>query len=1103
MIQVIEVYPFDTTHRFVPGFVAPEPGSAKKSKKSKPLSVAEATETYKFHIDDVYTFSYTLSHEDVLQNYRQHSRCDVCDENVPIGTARQCDGCSPTNVGCVWPEGAFGRHFACFRGVLCPSCEKDARLSKKYWYCALCVQGPTTHNEVWGHRITEPLWLRGEGTKWMSSTPNRSDFILWNEEPADLYSRRSNDRLLAADNISHRLAASGVAEKRQQAAVMMTRELRALFQSGGQQQRILAIIHRLHDSHLLVDDHCTTALLLPRDVRTLQDRATGGIVLDEDVSSTVSNLCMAQLQQQSQVVEVSRSNIGEILQEMLLDPAIPNGGILLEDIHTEPRVYQDDTGTPLYGPEAYHGSTYSRLRQTTTERGFLLVFSVHSDGVNSFKHSRYPYSIMIENVPTYHKDANNELRILGMGATPNIRKPRGSNIQEKLNRVQKVIKYTLLSRVGAELLADAEEYAKTPRMFWIKGPDGSLSRHPCHLRLLTWKADMMEQNNLVGIATDSCTKCYGYSHSTRDGRGGAGTPNRPHLSVETRSYCGTAERRTPMNMAVRQAACMHVARSETLAAADLEGKRLGVRYLVQNSLARFSNLLPLEEGIYGTYGFDILHNAETGVFPKTALLADACFLTFFTPSDGFQTSEDVRDYVDACLIALGTRYDHPNFTRGYWEDANMGGMCGKEMTSLLQLLPFIIAGNVKLISKDNVRTTLLRLICNLTRLHAEIKTRQWYTKAELDNIDHRVKSIMSDSDTVMSYLEPFKLSTAKGTGHGGDIPKMHKFGGITESITSKGSCANTNTEAGERSMKTLKAVDPHVRTGHDIGDVPLHLRLAAIQEDICLHAKAATSSAPVHPGATPSFSVSTSAHRFLFGRGYPYLQLRKTLKTGVPGPVVPDDVMDAGISYAKNRLVLPQLRRGGEGEGADDNDFIDLHFYSECKSTGVSSEVAYNIYSAGHCAATSDGRFVQVLVPIIVSSSDYFNGANSVGMRSPPMCLVNVFVPARSQEALKYYPELPVLWLRRGALNLIPCSLLIARVHITALYGDRHDSASHRAAQGEFLLNDLGDPRYSGPSSRSVFQRCSQIGCHGTLLMPKVPGTSVPCGVCGVARSWF
>ena len=478
-VQVIEVYPFDYTNKYVRGFIASDPGvpaSRVKKVKFPAENFSEpGTETYKFMLETALDFSYTLSQADVLQNYNvSMSECQVCGNSKDLEELIRCDGCSPHNIGCTWPQGALGRQFACFRGALCASCYKVApKINKRFWYCSDCVTGPSSHFQVWGHDINEPRFLRAPGSMWASSTPTRSPFIDWSREPSERYTRRLNDRLQAAENTRLRLMRCGAAEKQQESAVMLIRELRDANFSNGEQQRMLSIMNKLHEHHLLVESS-TSPLLVPKTLGALKARATGTVVDDSDVTLTVSQICMTEMLQPLNVVEVSRVDIAEVLQSMLLDEDLSGSACIFEGNNSDPRVYVDLDDNFLQGPEIYHGTTYSRLLATVPDGAFLIVFSMHSDGVNSFGHSRHPFHVMLENVPTVHRDSKKELRCLGMGNSPCLRKPRNSNIPEDLNPDQRAVKATIISRVGAELLADAEELARTGAEFVLRAPDGSL-----------------------------------------------------------------------------------------------------------------------------------------------------------------------------------------------------------------------------------------------------------------------------------------------------------------------------------------------------------------------------------------------------------------------------------------------------------------------------------------------------------------------------------------------------------------------------------------------------------------------------------------------------
>ncbi len=176
-------------------------------------------------------------------------------------------------------------------------------------------------------------------------------------------------------------------------------------------------------------------------------------------------------------------------------------------------------------------------------------------------------------------------------------------------------------------------------------------------------------------------------------------------------------------------------------------------------------------------------------------------------------------------------------------------------------------------------------------------TRQWYIDAEIDNIDRRIKSIMTDMRSLMTFLEPFHAATV-GTGNGFDIPKVLKLGCITSTILAFGSCANIDTEGGERNMKFFKKTDAHVRNGFDVGDVALHLRSSSHQEDRTLRGGASGSSASSTTAADGEFLLNDLGEPFRSGPPdrRVYMKCHKETCTGkLPMPELPGTVVACSL----------------------------------------------------------------------------------------------------------------------------------------------------------------------------------------------------------------
>jgi len=846
-------------------------------------------------------------------------------------------------------------------------------------------------------------------------------------------------------------------------------------------------------------------LMVPKSVNALYNRAAAGRYLDSDVSVTKSSICMAAMQQGSLVVPVTRVDIGCILQSMILDPEIPPGSFLLEYNGSPPRVYCDETGVPVQGPELYHGTRWTELLASVPRGGHLLVVYVHSDGVESAGHSRLPYSLGIGNFPSILQGGEKGLRVIGMGSRPEVRKPRGTSVAETLSPLQKAMKYTINSRAAAEQLADLEKLAECGADFLVRQFDGTLRQVRLFPRIGVWKADMAEQQALLGLRKDDCSDCFGLQHATADQRGPVGSKNRPHMDLSAGSFCATALQRTVQNVAARQHEAMLVARTVNQTAGEKRASELGVRLQVPNSLSRLRYLIPWDAcGPYGIFSFDVLHGLETGIMVKGCHVADCVMQLTHGKSATFGTKEDCRDLVDQRLMHIGsTKYDAKHFSSGFWGSNDIGKTKGADVAALTELLSFAFCGCDLLIANSQHRILTLKLLVDLTELNSEAYTPQWYSNDDFYALDQRVRQCITNMHSITDLLKTVGGEKA-GPGNIFDIPKVHRFGSFVGCTRRFGSLMNSDTEQGERSQKALKKAD--VISNHDIAlsDTPLLQRLVSLHLDESSDILDHGTSGHKIPGASKGTSVSVNTFsRGILGSGSNWAEASACLAQGRNGPPVDSDLMREICSPATMALILElsattlsSASAGASHSASPAAPCCKVHFHSRVTVPCEHDKVDRHVYRPGHCVLTDSGAVVQIMVPVVMSEDDFIlNDAR--GMRT--RCLVSVFVPVDERRPM--YPELPVPWLRRGQLSLLPVLALKRRVHVVPLFGNGHRPRGD--ARPHYLLNTLGDRKFSGPSTRKVFLCCITAGCIGKLPEPLIPGTHVKCPTCHAERQWF
>lgn len=1126
------MYEFDKWDYVYPAEFADEPAVPGKRQKKKGY---DATPTFELDLYRLLAVSYTLSHLDVLQNPSSGERCEDCGEKA--GSLRACDAAFPSNLAFSWPEdgGANGKQLSCKRAGICGDC--DTKTEGTYWYCRRCRSGPTTHEDVWGFDIDEPRVLRTEGTLWALSAPSAGADEL--EHPADVWRRQQLER---AESIREGVLRFGRKSRQSdlliKTAAKFVSEARLRHMSKGNQQAMLDVIHALHDQCGLVEG-VDGELLLPRTLDAATARADAALTSDADVPVYKSTFCMSALLQTTQTVSVLTGDVAGILQEMLLHPRIAPESLFIETRGDDPRVYCDENGNKLSGPEPWHTERHRNLMATVPNGAKVLMVGLHTDGVHTSAGSKYPFSISIENFTGAERPGERGLCKAGLAGNVDIRKPRGSQVSEKLNDRQKSLKYNLLAREAAELLARLNALAGTAVRFLVprRNQSGGIDfvEESMYIRVWGWRADMAEQQALLGVYKDSCTNGFCFEHATADGKGGVGSKNRPHMSLLVGDSCATAQLRDVEGTSRRQKEAMRVVWDEGLEAGRARARALGVRLDVQGHLARLCYLFPhIDRGQFGAFNPDTLHTLLTGILSKHARVLDALMLRYHAKLATFKSNEDVHNLVDERLVSMGVRYGCPSFRRSFWGNGDIGSLKGHQVLALVECLPFTFAGCKMLIADDGVRRDALSLTDALCRLTRELKTSQFYSDADLDALETQVTQIFALMHRAMDHLlveggdggggkKKKKAAAAgpaapvvpgkedsSGPGHGYDIPKAHSLTGLRSTFLRFGFSGNMDTEAGEHSMKGLQAEArsaPRVNTGgvfvdpDDVGHTdPLLAKLIAF--DAMGAARQTSSGGRAPRGFNGRVPQPSAANRSVVGEGTRWISLLFGLRKGTNGPPVPNDTLRGVSAFLTARFPAAFAAASGAAAGrgaassasaSSSSAASDFWYHPDVPVEATNRDVAYHIFLSGHCVRTKSGTFAQLILPVV---------ASSLAQLSAPrgrLALVYEFVPC--DPSAPTYPELPVPWLVRGSLNFVPTDSLAARAAVVPLFGNA--LRSPRDLRDQFLVNEYAEPRFASPADRPVFLRCSAQGCGGRLPKPAVYGNHVACPLCKRSRPWF
>lgn len=1098
------------------------------------------TPTFELDLQNLLSVSYMLSHLDVLQNNGSSERCQECGSKPDKLTT--CDGAFPSNLGFSWPETgqAYGKQLSCKRGFICDDCNTTPESG--YWYCRDCRSPNATHEDVWGNDIDEPSCLRTPGSLWALSVPVAEEVL---DHPAEVWRLAQTSRAESMRDGAHRYSRYGGVVAMTTSAKFIA-ETRLRHMSRGNQQAVLDVLHSLHDEGALVEGS-DGPLLLPRTLDAAKDRAAAAQISERDFTIHKSTFCMSALLQTKQTVSAVAGDILSILQDMLLDPRVPPESLFLEERGGDPRVYCDAAGNTLYGPEPWQTERYRNVLGSVPQGAKLLIIGLHTDGVHTTAGEKYPLSVSVENFSGDERPGERGLNKSGLVDSIDIRKPRGSDVPENLGDRQKSLKYNLLSRMVAELLGRLNALAAGPIRFLVQRRNAAggidFVEENLWIRIWGWRADMAEQQALLGVSSSSCPVGFCYEHATADRRGAAGTANRPYMSLEPGSACGTGLPRDVEETARRQRDAMKVCWEKGMDAGRARAHALGVKLDVQCHLSRLPNLLPhSDRGATGAFKADTLHTILTGILGKLVHVLDSIMLQYRTATADFKSSEDVRNLVDERLVLLGKRYGRPSFARSFWGNGDIGSLKGHQMLSLAECLPFTFAGCRVLVADDAVRRDALSLSDLLCRLTAELKTKQFYSDDDLAALETQTARIIGLMHKVMDHLlleaEPetkkkkakapmakaaavgAKKEETAGPGRLFDIIKVHCLTGARQKFLRFGFSGNMDTEAGEHSMKPLQAEArsaPRLQTGRvyvdpdELGDIdPLLAKLLAHDALGAVQAEPKRGATPRRTSGPARVPQPCASNRSVVGEGNRWVQLAYGLRKGNNGPPIPEPAL-ASIqrflvtNFAAGRLpgssdvaaVSTSSASSSSSSSSTPPSSLSpstaFWFHPDAPVTSSTSDVSYHIFLAGHCVKTRTGTYAQVVLPVVATTER--------GLASKDkLSLVFEFVPCDA--ASPTYPELAVPWLVRGTMALVSLSSLVSRASVVPLFG-RACRTSRFDTTAQFLVNNYSDACFAGPADRQVFMRCTHSGCGGRLPKPSTYGAEVACAVCKRTRPWF
>ena len=266
-----------------------------------------------------------------------------------------------------------------------------------YFLCTACTNGSTDVLDAWSLGAVEANLFLRPGCVHPTSSPVASSA---NPVPyADRHAAVQVSSVARLAEGAQKFVRHG-GESAIRAAAGFVRVVRSLFMPATQQQAVLAVIHNLHDGGFLRGSDNASAdrpaerppCLLPRDVRTLSDRASYGMVSTDDVKYKKVTIGLYDLQQQQQECHILVNDLEACIQSILLDPRFSAQERYFKST-VERAHYTDEKGEAVHGPELWHGEQWRDLEESITPGSRLLFLIIHSDETDSMQHAGLALSV--------------------------------------------------------------------------------------------------------------------------------------------------------------------------------------------------------------------------------------------------------------------------------------------------------------------------------------------------------------------------------------------------------------------------------------------------------------------------------------------------------------------------------------------------------------------------------------------------------------------------------------------------------------------------------------------------------------------------------------
>lgn len=1032
--------------------------------------------------------AFFLSADDVRSNSGNVDQCSECKRSLDDTTGRRkCDGCYPI---------ALGPRFQCRRGYACRDCETawivdddlrgqyfaDVDEKSKRFLCHFCRQAPT-HTDVWGSRVTPPNRyddLITPGTT-LSCDGSRT------EQPWQA-AKRARERLAAA---AHERAAR-VGPKRVRACAVVLSAARQAAISDGQLQVMLNALALLNDEGTINLNGA-----IPKDIRSVRASGETVVVSESDANLKKYWFDTSGLMQSQKRTLLCVSEFTALVQEMFDDPRIPRDQWYLE---LQDPTYEFSDGRKAYGPEFWQCERFAELAATTRGNARVLNLIAWSDKSESASGTRHPLVISLANLSIESRLKNMGMRTLAMLPKIQIRKPKGER-SERLSEDQ----HTCLSQIEQDSLAlaltEAAEIATHGAWFMLPGDTQPTL---CVVRLSMYSADKQEDSSLTMTTAGHCPRSLALTRAreleAQDHPLAKADETHPFFRTERDCRSATAVQRTSLSELERQAVCFQLEGLKKKVEAQKLAAKHGQKYLalLQLNAPLMKNLI--FDGIYKAIVMDELHVLGLGIFPKFIKMIDALFIRSFKHSDGFKSYEDVHQLIEDRLQSMPAMTDGQGrlirFRDGWWAGRSCSGAA--DWNAMFSQFLVCYVGDEELLPDTLVRGRVVGLHLNLYSIYKRLHARSWESELTLALLETDLTTMVRDFKWLQSLLEaPVPLThiatadasreehkTGNCPGRGLDIPKLMDFCRCVHDRAKYGAAAGTSTSPFERLNKALKATDRstsrHQREDHN---ETLHAKINRnertsamnIEGMDCALVVESESDAESDSGNSPTPAVAFQAwKRGSFAEHCPlWTAVVDALSTGNSGPAMSHESL-AELAES-SRLVAD----GRTPCGA----VLVRHAEAPCDEKAI-------LFVPGNCVVLHDGRFAQIIVPVVFGKGHTLAVSFVVDVFSSPSDS-----GARHAEArMRWFARSPTT---RISPVLVRANQVECRVHIVPLHG--RAGIAQDDDRDYFIRLPGCWRRRRHVTPQHVFRQCPSFNCTGRARRPPhshSPRPRVTCDTC-------